>query len=129
MYQTIIYILSGVVCPIREVCLFYTCHTVILYSYMHGVLQLSLETQFLGFHDGVHMPLTSRTKATESDIRNYRCELARQLRCIKLPAYGVLCYYYQCHNQVQLQTIDKYAKDITNANLAAAAAAVAIPQT
>ena len=60
-------------------------------------------------------------------MRNYRYELTRQLRCIKLPADAVLCSDLQCRNPVHLQAINNYARDITNASLAAAAAA--IPQT
>jgi hypothetical protein len=91
------------------------------------VLGLSLKMQFLGFRDRVHMPRTSWAKATESDMCNYRYELTRQLRCIKLPADAVLCSDLQCRNPVHLQAINNYARDITNASLVAAAAT--IPQT
>jgi hypothetical protein len=73
------------------------------------------------------MPHTSWSKATESDIRNCRYELTRQLRFTKLPADAVLCSDLQCHEAVCSQANGNYARVITNARLAAAD--VAIPKT
>ena len=67
-------------------------------------------------------------KATESDIRNYAIANYYAVSSyLLMPFYALICgviIIIHVHNINRLQAIGNYAKDITNARLAAAAAAI-----
>jgi hypothetical protein len=75
-------------------------------------LQLLLEAKHTGFCDRIHTSHVSWVKAVVLS------------RCIKIPTDALLCTDSQCHNFAHFQSVNKYAREITDACIDAGQATI-----
>lgn len=86
-----------------------------------------MDFNYAGFDELVRTSRISWPKATESNKRDYRCALSRNLLAIALPGDALACQDLHCTDAAHLQTIHEYSLLISTACIKAAAET--IPRT
>jgi hypothetical protein len=88
------------------------------------IIKFLMDSKYAGFNDRTYSSHISWPKATDSNIRDYRCAMSYNLEGITLPVDALVCHDPHCTNTAHMNALIEYSLAITNACLTAATATI-----